>query len=168
MAFIQSTTGLAGSPIRDTQMPKKMVRMMRGSTWNREIRRGRSPTVRVLTIWSAMVTGLAADWAAAAAGAVKEVGTPVKWVTRRISPPEMVAVRMKMIRVYPIIFPTFPVSLVLAMEPAMEKKISGTMRQNSRFRKICPMGFRNEALSPSTRPRMAPRMQKVIRIMGSR
>ena len=80
-------------------MPKKMVRMMSGSTWKREIRSGRSPTVRVLTIWSAMVTGFPAAAPAAAVGTLKDVGTPVKWVTSRIRPPEMVAVMMKMIRV---------------------------------------------------------------------
>lgn len=75
---------------------------------------------------------------------------------------------MKMPMVRASSFPTRRASAMLAMELAMEKKISGTSRTNSRFSQIWPMGYRTDARSPSTMPRMAPAMTKAIRIRGSR
>lgn len=73
--------------------------------------------------------------------------------------------RYKIRSVSPIILPTLPVSFVLAMEPAMEKKIRGTIRQKRRLRKICPIGLRKETLSPKTRPNIAPITHPVIRMI---
>jgi hypothetical protein len=122
--------------------------------------------VRVPTIWSLTLMGFAA--AAFLVTAVKFVGTPVKWVTTRIKMAERMAVVTKIRSVSPIILPTLPVSFVLAMEPAMEKKIRGTIRQKRRLRKICPIGLRKETLSPKTRPNIAPITHPVIRMIGSR
>ena len=65
---------------------------------------------------------------------------------------------MKMLMVRASSFPTRLASAMLAMELAMEKKISGTSKTNSRFSQIWPMGYRTDAFSPSTIPRTAPRI----------
>lgn len=62
--------------------------------------------------------------------------------------PATAAVTMNIRIVSPRSLPTFLVFAILEIELEIEKKMSGTSRTNSRFNHICPIGNRNDALSP--------------------
>ena len=57
---------------------------------------------------------------------------------------------------------------MFAIDPAIEKKISGTSSTNSRLSQIWPIGYSTCALSPSVRPMIAPMMTNAINMIGSR
>lgn len=76
-------TGLPSSPSRETVTPKNTVNTIRARMWLREMTSGKSPTVKVLTIWSPMLSAAAAS-ATSEASIWMEVSTPKMPVTANI------------------------------------------------------------------------------------
>ena len=167
MLFSQLAISRPFSPREETVTPKNTVNTIRARICPLEITSGKSPTVKVLTIWSPILEAAACAVVSPAPNWT-EVSTPKIFNTINIKLPAIAAVITKISKVKPNSFPTLFVSLMLAMELEIEKKSSGTSSTNSRFSQIWPIGYRNDAFSPITIPMMAPKITKAIRISGSR
>ena len=87
-------------------------------------------------------------------------------VTMNMYIPATAAVTMNIRIVSPRSLPTFLVFAILEIELEIEKKMSGTSRTNSRFNHICPIGNRNDALSPRIIHSTAPISTNTISMIG--
>ena len=131
--------GLCSPPQAETQKPKRMAKMMRGSMLDLSHRSEKSDTVRELTSSSPAVC------ASPTSLATSSMVVPAEGLNRlthtSTQTPAMAPVKMKVPMVPPRILPR---RFILAMPPtaeAMDTNTRGTTIVNSRLRKMSPMGL---------------------------
>src|SRR5699024_8942507 len=131
--------GLSSPPQADTQKPKMMAKMIRGSMLDLSHRSEKSDTVRVLTSSSPAL------WASPASPAVSWMEVPAEGLNRFTHSSTQAAairpVKMKVPMVEPRILPRRFMLAMLPTAEAMDTNTRGTTMVNSRFRKMSPMGL---------------------------
>ena len=155
--------GLCSPPQAETQKPKRMAKMMRGSMLDLSHRSEKSDTVRELTSSSPAVC------ASPTSLATSSMVVPAEGLNRlthtSTQTPAMAPVKMKVPMVPPRILPR---RFILAMPPtaeAMDTNTRGTTIVNSRLRKMSPMGLMVVPKLGATTPMRAPiRMPLRMRI----
>ena len=155
--------GLSSPPQADTQKPKIMAKIIRGSMLDLVHSSGKSDTVRELTISSAAVlaspTSLLVISMVVPADGLKRL-TQISTQTEAIIP-----VKIKVPMVPPRIRPSRFILAMLPTADAMDTNTRGTTMVNSRFRKISPIGLMVVPTAGAKAPISAPtRMPPRIRI----
>lgn len=86
--------------------------------------------------------------------------TPIIMTTEAIIP-----VNMNIKSIEKIIFPNRPTLVMLATDEEIEKKTSGIIAVNKRFRKISPKGFKTAASCLKIIPSSVPIKREIIKVM---
>ena len=156
--FSSLPMGLSSPPQADTQKPKMMAKMMRGSMLDLSHRSEKSDTVRELTSSSAAV------FASPASVTVMSMLVPAEGLNRLTQISTQAAamrpVKMKVPMVEPMILPRRFMLAMLPTAEAMDTNTRGTTMVNSRFKKMSPMGLMvvptEGAKAPISAPMMMP------------
>ena len=155
--------GLSSPPQADTQKPKIMEKIIRGSILDLVHSSGKSDTVREVTISSAALFAsptsvLVISMVVPAEGL--KMFTQISTQTEAMAP-----VKMKVPMVPPRIRPSRFMLAMLPTAEAMDTNTKGTTMVNSKFRKISPMGLMAVPTEGARAPMRAPtRMPPKIRI----
>ena len=155
--------GVSSPPQADTQKPKIIANMMRGSMLDLVHSSGKSLTVRELTMSSAAVlaspTSLLVISMVVPAEGLK-IFTQISTQAEAITP-----VKIKVPMVPPRMRPSRFMLAMLPTAEAMDTNTRGTTIVNSRFRKISPIGLMVVPTEGAKAPMRAPtRMPPRIRI----